>query len=243
MLHLMHSTKKTRLKKEQHHVSNKLNDPQIHKLKFNGRNLNFYIRSFSGDFDVFYEVFWRKNYSLKKTKLQHFQTIMDIGANVGYTSVFYHLDYPKANIYSVEPSKSSYVILKKNTAEFKNIHCINAAVYTKNTELDFVESDLAYNSKINVSEGSNYKVKAYTISKLMEMCQLKEIDLLKIDIEGIENILFTENNQWLAKVNHLIVELHHPYNLQALLADVSPFGFQLNTAFPEKKHLFFLSKI
>lgn len=242
MLGLMYSTKKFRKNSGHHNESNRLNDPQIHRLQFFGKKIDFYIRSYSGDFDIFYEVFWRKHYSLKQIETLGIKNIIDVGANVGFTSLFYHFDYPDAQIFAIEPSKSNYVILKKNTNEIKNIKCLHAAVFSENTELDFVESDYAYNSKINDGEQSYYTVRAFSVSKIMEIFKLDEIDLLKIDVEGAENIILSKNNQWLEKIKHIIVEIHKPYNIDALLKDISQFGFEQNPMFKVNDGLYLLSK-
>ena len=61
---------------------------------------------------------------------------------------------------------------------------------------------------------------------LMSAYDIEYIDLLKIDIEGAEAALLSEHNDWLHKVQHIIIELHQPYNLEKLAIDLQPFGFK-----------------
>ncbi|MBK6274551.1 MAG: FkbM family methyltransferase [Saprospirales bacterium] len=68
-----------------------------------------------------------------------------------------------------------------------------------NTEIGFVEKKLLTNPKV---------MKRCFHSDLMQMYNLEEIGILKLDIEGSELEVFQENYEWLSKVNMLIIETH-----------------------------------
>src|ERR1043166_989968 len=50
--------------------------------------------------------------------------ILDLGAYVGYTAVYFANRYPSASIISVEPPGSNFDTLIANTAAYPNIRCL-----------------------------------------------------------------------------------------------------------------------
>ena len=59
--------------------------------------------------------------------------ILDVGANVGATSMFFAINYPKAKIFSFEPTEMNFRWLQKNTEGFKNITRIKKGAYFNDT--------------------------------------------------------------------------------------------------------------
>lgn len=60
-----------------------------------------------------------------------------------------------------------------------------------------------------VNSSDEYDIKAITITEILRQFNYNQIDILKIDIEGAEKELFSENyKDWLGKVDVLIIELH-----------------------------------
>jgi Methyltransferase FkbM domain len=66
-------------------------------------------------------------------------------------------------------------------------------------------------------------VPAITIEELCEQNGIKKIDLLKLDIEGAEEQVL-ENGTFLARTEHIIVELHGQYGFQCFQRDIAPYG-------------------
>lgn len=200
-----------------------------YNLVLSGQNILVHIRTYSGDFDIFYEVFWRKVYHIPAERFTSGQrVIMDLGANVGLTSVFFALQYPNAKIYALEAEEENYKILEKNVSFSKNIIAEHAAIDTKDGVVFLSSPDLSYNFKISdkIEENGN-PVKAYSMCTYMNTLAIDHIDLLKIDIEGLEQFLLKDNNEWLKKVDNIIMELHDPYTVDLLKQDLLPFGFKV----------------
>ena len=60
-----------------------------------------------------------------------------------------------------------------------------------------------------VTDSEEFSFKAVTIGKILKRSGYKEIDILKLDIEGSEKEVFSNDYEdWLSKVNILIIELH-----------------------------------
>lgn len=197
-------------------------------LKINDKAFDILMRTFAGDIDIFYEIFWKKMYNIpKKYLLNQPKIIVDLGAHIGFTSSFYALQYPNSKIYSVEASNNNYKLLEENTKAFSNITTYHKAIYSKDGFINFNDNGLlSYNPFIS-EEGT--PMPCFTVDTLMTINNLTKIDLLKIDIEGAEVEILRNNNTWLNKVDCIIIEIHKPYDITDLIKDVEKFGFKIET--------------
>lgn len=224
-----------------------LNAECSYSLNYLNRDFDLRLRADRGDLTIFYEVFWGNNYGIPTVLLclENVNNIVDLGANVGLTSIYYGLTYPNAEIYALEADLANYELLKANTDPFENINTLHGAIYKEDVVLNFEQNALAYNSKINFghTNGITYDVQGYTMFNVMEKFGLQKIDLLKIDIEGAEEFILSENNNWLHCIEHVIIELHGNYDIHALTKDLAPFGFQIMHPPNYGLKMIFLSKV
>jgi FkbM family methyltransferase len=166
------------------------------------------VRGQTSDVSVFYEIFALKLYKVPKEEII---SIMDLGANVGYASIYFAHFFPKARIIAVEPEVSNYRALLENTQNYHNISCVHAPIWPEETELALQNPDgsnwsFHYKEPENIASGP--VIKAQTLPGLMEKFNLERINLLKIDIEGGENDLFASDTGWLRHVDCLQIEIH-----------------------------------
>ena len=138
--------------------------------------------------------------------------ILDCGANIGCSAVYFANKYPLAQIYSIEPQKDNFKLLKFNTAFYDNVHQINSALWDKDTFIKVEDKGfgVAGYMTFETTEEDVDAFKTVTVSKLLAESGFDEIDLLKIDIEGAEKEVFgaPDVDEWLAKVQVLVIELH-----------------------------------
>ena len=141
--------------------------------------------------------------------------ILDCGGNIGCAAVYFANVYPTAQIYSIEPEKDNFKLLKFNTAFYDNIHPINSALWDRETFINIAEQKEPYINPLGfmtfeTTAEDPLALKTTTVSKLLAESGFDEIDLLKIDIEGAEKEVFGAPNvdEWLSKVKVLVVELH-----------------------------------
>jgi len=185
------------------------------KIKFTAR------RNSSSDLEVFNQVWGRKEYAkattILKSKMVNNKraTIIDAGANAGYTSLFFYQDFPDARIYSIEPDAGNYSMIEKNIA-------LNHA--SQITPLQFGLWDRSCNLMVDRSyrDGREWSIqvietneesdlKGISVTDLMEQHDIDEIDLFKIDIEGAESRLFKDAgyaNRFLSKTKVIAMEIH-----------------------------------
>lgn len=181
-----------------------------------GYNFPVILRNNSSDVTVFYQVFLEKSYKIKVNKEP--KVIIDCGANIGLSVVYFKNRFPNSKIIAIEPETSNFQLLKDNTKMYKDVYCLNSGIWYKSTNLKIKNKDLG-NWGFTVQE-VNYEdsttIKAISINQIMLKYDLKYIDILKIDIEGSEKELFQEDFEyWLSKTGLLIIELHDGLNYGA----------------------------
>jgi FkbM family methyltransferase len=167
------------------------------------------IRKGTTDIEVFEAIFVRRTYHFPvdiKPKL-----IIDGGAYVGYSSLYFSLKYPQAKIIAVEPEDSNFEVLEKNTRNVPNIRRIKAGLWYKNAPLkirDFGAGHWSFRTE-EAEETEEFGLQGITVSSLLEDSGFDRIDVLKLDIEGAEKEIFGRDCEpWLRKVNILAAEIH-----------------------------------
>ena len=167
------------------------------------------LRANTSDFAVFDQIFLYEDYKFPinfEPKL-----IIDGGAYGGYSSAFFANRFPKAKIIAIEPEASNFNLLEKNTRNYKNIDLINAGIWNKPTYLNVKDIGLGHWGFMveEVTDSEEFSFKAITIDNILKRSGYEEIDILKLDIEGSEKEVFSADYEnWLSKVNVLIIELH-----------------------------------
>ncbi|MDO8511631.1 MAG: FkbM family methyltransferase [Nanoarchaeota archaeon] len=167
------------------------------------------LRPGTSDVPLLYHIFVEEEYNIKPKKEPSF--IIDAGANVGFTAVYFANRFPKAKIIAIEPEESNFRLLKKNTDAYPNIRCIKAGLWNSNTTLRItnLEKNSKWGFQVEETTGSGPDTcQAVSINELLKEEGKKEIDIAKIDIEGAEKELFAKNLQWLPKTNLMVIEFH-----------------------------------
>lgn len=184
------------------------------KIYMYGFSSPIHLRPNSSDILVFHQVFTFKGYDLNlgfNPKI-----IIDAGANIGLTSVYFNKKYPQSKIIAIEPEKSNFELLKINCNNYKNIISYKRAL-SNEPNLNINVVDIGYGNWGFITEIDNStislktvdSVETITIDEVMKENNLEFIDLLKIDIEGAEKELFESNYEnWLPKTKSIVIELH-----------------------------------
>lgn len=163
------------------------------------------------------EIFTQHSYYVELQTNQ--PTILDIGAHVGVTSLYFAHLYPKAEITAVEPHPVSFQLLTQNLTQniISNVTAIQAAVIPESTQTTttlYADPTSEWLSTASLLAGGwNHQqitqpitVPATTLSQLL--ATKPRWDLVKIDIEGAESEILLQPQPLLATVSHLVVEAH-----------------------------------
>ncbi len=146
--------------------------------------------------------------------------IVDCGAHIGMTTLYLHKLYPHATFICIEPDPRNLSYLTQNLAEnqVENVTIVPKAVvgkFEKRKTIPFYASPrLGVFSSIHTGgwtgdqEGSTVEVETTTLSSYLT----KPVDLLKIDIEGMETEVIWEAQYLLHNVRHVMIEFHRTAN-------------------------------
>ncbi len=145
------------------------------------------------------------------------KVIVDAGANIGLTTVFYANKYPNATIIAIEPEPANFQMLKENTASYPNVIAQRVALWNMDCELDILDPGDGlwdfWGFRTNTPETSRTTakrglVRGRTLDRIMSDNHINHIDLLKLDIEGAEKEVCGNPSGWIGQVGALAVELH-----------------------------------
>ena len=156
------------------------------------------------------------------------KVILDCGANMGLSVLYFSINYPDHHIIAFEPDAEIFSVLKENVQTFglKNVTLHQKAVWTKTESLKFY-TDGGMGGRIN-NEYSHQEAKIIEAVPLLDYLT-EDVDFLKIDIEGAEDSVLKYCGQSLQNANHIFFEYHNNINsrqtLHELLGLVESLGF------------------
>lgn len=190
-----------------------------------------YLRPNTSDVPTFNQVFLQNEYDLHVSAPK---VIIDGGANIGLFAVLMKNKYPEAKIICIEPDQENFSILQANTAAYDDIYCENCGIWNKETVLKVFDKYNGGKWQMIVEEDSQHgNVPAITLNTILEKYAIRQVDILKLDIETSEKYVFQENfKSWLPKVKTIVIELH-----DWLEEDCSkPFFSAINQTFSRYKY-------
>lgn len=167
------------------------------------------LRHNTSDVKTFDKIFLEDEYDF--TPEYSPKVIIDAGANIGAASIYFAAKYPEAEIISLEPEKSNFDLLVTNCEPYKNIHCVNKALWHTKERLYIANPGANKESFEMRSQPLGHEIKpieGVSINELMTDFKINQIDILKIDIEGSEKEVFSHNTGWLNKVGLIFIEFH-----------------------------------
>jgi FkbM family methyltransferase len=195
----------------------------------------------SSDFSVFGQIYNHKEYlpvvniynANFKNNVNYKMNIIDAGANIGLTTLYFLENFDNTTIVCVEPEINNLKILEFNLSKIidSNIIIINAGIWNSNAKLKIVndfrdKSDWAF--RVEETEDNN-GIQAYTINHIVKINNFEYIDILKIDIEGSEKDVFksiNSNFDFLRITKCIAIEIHDEFNCRQEINDIlTNYGF------------------
>jgi len=163
------------------------------------------------------ELFIEETYKFNTTKSN--PRIIDCGANIGLSLIYFKRLYPNAVITAFEPDKDIFAILKTNLSNFSygDIELINKAVWNSNNSIKFLASG-GVGGRINKAEEGEQVIEIPAV-RLKDYLE-KEIDFLKIDIEGAEFDVINDCKEKLNNVHNIFIEYHSEENREQKLDEI-----------------------
>ena len=140
--------------------------------------------------------------------------IIDGGANIGVSVIFFKMLYPGARVLAFEPAERAYQLLGRNVGPLPGVELHRAALGRENAVVAFYEDQDDPGSLLQSTRRERLTAPRQTTveqHRLSEFLDGQEVDLLKLDIEGAEQDVVEElaDSGAIECVQQLIVEYHH----------------------------------
>jgi len=200
-------------------------------IRYAGRLMDIYLRQKGGDMFIFHEVFGGGIYRPPPQVRPDVHTVVDLGANIGLTTLYLQKYFPNASYLCIEPNPANVAVLRRNVAWMgPRTRVVEAAISDHTGYASFNADALSYSGRLT-AESKGIAVRCETLLSVLDRCGIDCVDILKIDIEGAERQLFRSAHAWLPRVQSLVVEVHgdtgDSYDTDQFRADVEAQGFTL----------------
>ncbi|MCI0448529.1 MAG: FkbM family methyltransferase [Chlorobi bacterium] len=188
----------------------------------------------SGDLTTLFEIFVNSDYNFKGDPKISFN-ILDIGANVGYFSLYIAKRFPKSSIFCFEPFTETYGrltdnLMRNNSA---NIKAYRLAVSDFNGTSQFYSLDWAgcntlIKGKFDEGHYKTTNVECISFDDIFKLTGVNEFMFGKIDCEGSEyQIFLNSRDESIRSVRNYIIEVHNDkkFTSQDLITRFQSLGY------------------
>lgn len=200
-------------------ISSKLNSFILNRRLRAVKRIPRFKRSYIDIFDIEFEFidsasFFFQFQEIFKNELYKFNSekpvpyIIDCGANIGLSILYFKRLYKDCRIVAFEPDPYVFSVLKCNIkkCKYNNVELINKAVWKNDDILKFISdgSDGGRIASKNENIEKSISIQSVSLSSFLD----EDIDLLKLDIEGAETIVLQSCAKKLDNIKNIFVEYH-----------------------------------
>lgn len=133
--------------------------------------------------------------------------VVDGGAYVGLSSVWFAECFPRARVFAVEPDPGNLAILARNVAAHPDVEIVAAGLSDRVAALR-VENPAAEPWARRCVEAEAGDIPTVTIAMLRERVPDGDLLVVKLDIEGAERHLMRSNTGWVEDTALVVFEDH-----------------------------------
>jgi FkbM family methyltransferase len=173
-----------------------------HNVRVAGKSVRLHYPPDQGAANDFMACCIRNDYGLGR-QLKNVETILDVGANVGFFSIAARARYPHAQIHAYEPNPRVLSFLKSNTAEI-GISVFPEAVGASAGRVSILDN--GDSNQATTQAASDGAIPQVSLETAIERLG-GTVDLLKLDCEGAEWEMFGVTRPW-DHVRNIRMEYH-----------------------------------
>ena len=190
--------------------ADRYDDLQDLRLRLNGRVYPLRLRL--GDIFVLGEILVDRQYELK-TPVRDASVVVDAGANIGASALWFASRFPSARLDAFEPAADNFALLSANLAALPGATPYRMALGRAAGEITLYQGTSAATHSIlpGAPDLSGQGVEVVPMTSLaahMDRTGLRRIDILKLDVEGAELDVLAGLGDRIGDVGVIVGELH-----------------------------------
>ncbi len=187
------------------------------KINIKSRKISLIFRTGTSDAHLIEKILIKPLYKCEYyiPNMKTPKMILDIGANIGVSTLFFKSIFPEAKIYAVEPFPENVDLLRENIKGIDGLTIIDKGLGEKDGYKIYYFSDTETNfgggtfQKIGHNPEKKYNLEVMSFKTLINKYNIDKIDLIKIDTEGSEyEILTNIPSEVFNDVSYIVGELH-----------------------------------
>lgn len=175
----------------------------------------FHIRTCTEDMNLLIQTAVREEYG-HKLEINNPRWIIDAGAYIGDTAAYFLTKYKTTKVISLEPNPTAYSLAKKNLSFYSDRSIL------LNKGLSAAEGKMKFSGDFGGAHITDVgiDIDVTSLPEIVKKYNIPRINILKMDIEGQEELIFQSNPEsWLSICDLLIIEIHGP-EIERLILNV-----------------------
>ena len=180
-------------------------------LSVGGNPLSY--RTDTDDLEILCSILIRQEYGCVGEDVREPKLIVDCGAYAGYSTAYFLTTYPSAHIIALEPDDRNLELCRLNLGPYAGrVNLIKAAIWPEAMKLALRKNELAgvqreWATVVGPPRGDEpAQTVGIDFATLLRESGFAEIDLVKLNVCGIEEQLFSQNCEaWLPHVKNIVI--------------------------------------
>lgn len=157
-------------------------------------------------------------------------TIVDAGANIGVTALWFLSRYPGARLHAFEPEPANFRLLQANFGTDPDVVLNRTGLLRERGVARFHLSEHApmhsFHPQADPGDGDAIEVEAVTLGDYLREHDLSRVDVLKLDVEGSELDVLIGLGDEIERVSLIVGEVHERLvDVDAFYAHLASRGF------------------
>ena len=196
----------------------------LSSFRWNGREI--FYRPGTTDAFVIYQILLKGG-----SKAEYYlpsalkpKIILDIGANIGASIIYFRSQFSDAKIFGFEPHPDTFALLKQNVANLPNVMVFNYGLGATDQRVVARADQVNFGAFATHAEFNDHgkpvaevECQIRRLDDVLRELGIKEVDLIKIDCEGAEADIFsTLSDEVLCRCQWIVGELHDHSGFQVL---------------------------
>jgi FkbM family methyltransferase len=147
--------------------------------------------------------------------------IIDVGANIGLSVLYFKRLFPESTIYAFEPNPQSFALLHENVSrnKLKDVFLFNVALGREEGPAFLYTSGEvgAMTASLSRERGGAQRVDVQLRCLSRVLKEIGRVDFVKIDCEGAEVLILDDlqNSKRIQGIPRMVIEYHHMIGTEA----------------------------